>query len=81
MGLGPSAKLTTSPAWGPSPFQRLGAGAASLAKANKSKSVGVAFVSALTVNSASAAEQVCPMGLVRLQATHTQHEDTPSTDR
>ena len=59
VGLGKAAKTTsTSSEWGPSPFLALGGAVASLTKANKSRTVGVAFVSPPSAEAAALTQQV-----------------------
>ena len=58
VGLGKGSALASSADWGQSPFQSLGGAAAALTKANKSKSVGVAFVTPPSADAASIAQQI-----------------------
>jgi leucyl aminopeptidase len=58
VGVGKVEKLTQAPVWGPSWAQSLGTSAASLAKSNKSKSVGISFVDPLSISSPLHLEQM-----------------------
>ena len=58
VGVGKVDKLTTPPTWGPSWAQTLGSAAASLAKSNKSKSVGISFVDPVALPSSLSLQQI-----------------------
>ncbi|GAX85907.1 hypothetical protein CEUSTIGMA_g13323.t1 [Chlamydomonas eustigma] len=53
VGLGKQEKISTASEWGPSCYQSLGTSVATLAKSNKSKTVGVAFLTQPPADSTS----------------------------
>ncbi|MEW5303430.1 MAG: hypothetical protein WDW36_006123 [Sanguina aurantia] len=64
VGLGKAASAHETPAWGTCAFQGLGAGAASLAKANRVTSVAISLVEPSTVSDAAAAAALTQLALV-----------------
>ncbi|MEW5309912.1 MAG: hypothetical protein WDW38_001755 [Sanguina aurantia] len=71
VGLGKAASAHETPAWGTCAFQGLGAGAASLAKANRVTSVAISLVEPSTVSDAAAAAALTQLALGECTASHS----------
>lgn len=85
VGLGKASKLSTTAEWGPSVFQSVGVSAATLAKANKSKRVGITFVSppvSTAVDPSTMAQQLTTGALLGgYETTRFKSKKSPTASR